>query len=119
LTQGLGMFFGFRMAFGGTWPWSSVPLPNTVGDYGAAPLANGPLMESINGAAGDENVGFLDSLLGMFGKGYPDGVPSELISNAMLAWKNYWIFPAGMAAVIAVIFFLGFWDKSADGEEVE
>jgi nucleoside transporter len=32
LTQGLGMFFGFRMAFGGKWPFTDKPLPNTYGD---------------------------------------------------------------------------------------
>lgn len=119
LTQGLGMFFGFRMAFGGTWPFTTAALPNTYGDYGVAPAGHVPLMDSIKENAGDTEVSFIDSLLGMFGKGYPDGVPADLISTAMNQWKTYWIFPAGMAAVIAVIFFLGFWDKSADAESDE
>ena len=114
LTQGLGMFFGFRMAFGGTWPFTNIALPNTFGSYGAAPVGNGPLMDSVKANSDDTAVSFVDSLLGMFGKGYPEGVPAELVSKAMIDWKAYWIYPAGMAAVIALIFFLGFWDKSAD-----
>ena len=116
LTQGIGMFFGFRMAFGGNWPFTSTPLPNTAGDYGTAPAGNGALMDSIKENSGEAEVSFLDSLLGMFGKGSPDGVPAETISTAMNQWKDYWIYPAGMAATIAVIFFLGFWDTSADGD---
>ncbi len=64
-------------------------------------------------------MSFIDSLLGMFGKGYPEGVSSDLIGNAMSGWKAYWMFPAGMAFVIAVIFFVAFWDKSADGDNDE
>lgn len=119
LTQGLGMFFGFRMAFGGNWPFTTAALPNTYGDYGVAPGGHVPLMDSIKENSGDAEVSFIDSLLGMFGKGYPDGVSADLISTAMNQWKTYWMFPAGMAAVIAVIFFLGFWDKSADAESDE
>ena len=119
LTQGLGLFFGFRMAFGGTWPFSQKALPNTFGDYGVAPAAHGPLMESIKEKSGETEVSFIDSLLGMFGKGYPDGVSSDLIGKAMSGWKGYWMFPAGMAFVIAVVFFVAFWDKSADGDNDE
>lgn len=36
LTQGLGMFFGFRMAFGGNFPFTTIALPNTLAS--TAPL---------------------------------------------------------------------------------
>lgn len=112
LTQGIGMFFGFRMAFGGNWPFTSKPLPNTYGDYGAATSGHGPLMENIKAAAGDQAApSFIESLTGMFGKGYPEGTDPNLIATAMTDWKNYWMFPAGMAAVIFVIFAIFFWDK--------
>ena len=118
LTQGLGMFFGFRMAFGGNWPLTTAPLPNTIGEFGAEPANHGPLMENIAAAAGEQpEPTWLESLLGMFGKGYPDGVNPELVATAMIDWKNYWFFPAGMAAVILVIFFIFFHDKSVDPEE--
>jgi nucleoside transporter len=112
LTQGLGMFFGFRMAFGGTFPGTNISLPNTWGAYGAAPAEHQALMDNMKLAAGDQAApSFLDSLLGMFGKGYPEGIDPQLVTVAMSEWKDYWIFPAGMAAVIFVIFALFFWDK--------
>ena len=112
LTQGLGMFFGFRMAFGGNWPFTTIPLPNTFGAYGAAPVNHVALMENIKASAGSQPApSFLESMAGMFGKGYPEGVNPELVAKAMTDWKHYWLFPAGMAAVIAVIFLLFFHDK--------
>lgn len=112
LTQGIGMFFGFRMAFGGNFPFTNIPLPNTFGAFGAAPASQPALMEEIKRAAGDQPPAtFLESLTGMFGKGYPQGVDPAIVSTAMSEWKNYWIFPAGMAAVILVIFAAFFWDK--------
>lgn len=120
LTQGLGMFFGFRMAFGGTFPFTGTALPNTLGSYGAAPAGHGPLMEKLGELnAGKAAPSFFESLTGMFGKGYPAGLDPELVTKAMTDWKLYWIFPAGMAAVIALIFFIAFWDKSADGSDAK
>ena len=111
LTQGLGMFFGFRMAFGGNLPFTTIPLPNTLGAYGAAPANHAALMDAIKTSAGSQPApSFLESMAGMFGKGYPQGVNPELITKAMTDWKYYWLFPAGMAAVIAVIFLLFFRD---------
>ncbi len=112
LTQGIGMFFGFRMAFGGKFPFTDIALPNTLGIYGAQPTSHLALMEDITRAAGDQPPPtFLESLTGMFGKGYPEGVDPALISAAMNQWKDYWLFPAGMAAVIFVTFAVLFWDK--------
>ena len=111
LTQGLGMFFGFRMAFGGSFPFTDQALPNTYGEYGAAPAGHGALMENLKAASSGTEANFFESLFGMFGKGYPEAANAELISKAMIDWKNYWLFPAGMAAVIFILFALLFWDK--------
>ncbi|MCW1885135.1 nucleoside permease [Luteolibacter flavescens] len=119
LTQGLGMFFGFRMAFGQTFPFTDAKLPNTLGAYGAAPAEHGELIGQIKDLSGSATPGFLESLAGMFGKAYPAGIDTALVTKVLTDWKNYWIFPAGMAAVIAIIFFLGFWDKSADGGDAK
>jgi nucleoside transporter len=120
LTQGLGMFFGFRMAFGQDFPFTKAKLPNTLGEYGAASTSHAPLMDQMKElTAGQAAPSFVDSLAGMFGKGHPAGTSAELVTKAMTEWKNYWIFPAGMAAVIALIFFIGFWDKSADGDDAK
>ncbi|MCP5534081.1 MAG: nucleoside permease [Akkermansiaceae bacterium] len=118
LTQGLGMFFGFRMAFGGNWPFTNIPLPNTAGAYGVNPAGHTALMENIKTAAGEETApSFLQGMAGMFGKGYPEGVDPEIVSKAMIDWKQYWLFPAGMAFVILVIFAIAFRDHSADSKE--
>ena len=50
----------------------------------------------------------------MFSVDIPAAVDSNLVSETMLQWKSFWMLPAIMAGVIAVVFFLGFWDKSAD-----
>ncbi len=119
LTQGLGMFFGFRMAFGQAFPFTDAKLPNTLGAYGAAPAEHPQLIEQIKSLSGTGTPGFFESLVGMFGKGYPAGIDSALVSRVLIDWKNYWIFPAGMAACIAAIFFIAFWDKSADGGDAD
>lgn len=121
LTQGIGMFFGFRMAFGGNWPFTDKALPNTYAEYGAAPAGHGPLMENIKASSENTHTSFWDSLIGMFGQGYANAVDSELVTKAMTDWKQYWLFPAGMAAVIFIIFAVFFWDKvdhDVDAEEV-
>jgi nucleoside transporter len=118
LTQGIGMFFGYRLAFGGVWPFTKVPVPNSIGAFGVPPANHVPFMENLTAAAGNQPApSFIDSLLGMFGKGFPKGIDPELLSKAMTDWKNYWFFPAGMAAVILVIFVLFFRDHSADTKE--
>ncbi|MFN3167751.1 MAG: nucleoside permease [Phycisphaeraceae bacterium] len=114
LTQGLGMFFGFRLAFGGNFPFIGNKLPNTVTidgtTYGTPP--SGELVEAIKKAnEGADAPSFIQQMLGMFGKGYPEGIDATLIAQTMTAWKNYWLFPAGMALVILVIFTVAFWDK--------
>ena len=112
LTQGVGMFFGFRMAFGGNWPFTAKPLPNTYGKYGVVPSEeHTALMDSITAATPDVEKSALDSLLGMFGKAYPDGIDVETIQQAATAWHNYWLFPAGMAAAIFISFAVLFWDR--------
>ena len=47
----------------------------------------------------------------------PDAVDSGLIATAMEQWKAFWIFPAILAGIIAVIFFAGFWDKTQVTED--
>jgi len=121
LTQGLGMFFGFRMAFGGNFPFTSISLPNAAGSYGAAPKNHQAVLDQIKELNGEQpDPSFMDTMLGMFGKGFPEGMDMNLVGQAMIDWKNYWIFPAGMAAVITVIFALGFWDKvKTDDDDAE
>ncbi len=112
LTQGVGMFFGYRMAFGGTWPFTKIALPNTFDVYGALSTHSAELATAIETAnKGAATPSFIKKLIGMFDKGYPANLDMNLVTSAMNEWKNYWLFPAGMAGAIAVIFFLFFWDK--------
>ncbi len=114
LTQGLGMFFGFRFSFGGNFPFTSTQIPNTITQgesvYGIPP--SGDLVVAIKDAnLGAANKGTLEQLGGMFGKGYPEGIDKELVSTNMSEWQGYWYFPMILAAVIFVIFAIFFWDK--------
>jgi len=121
LTQGLGMFFGFRFAFGGNFPFTEAKLPNTVGSgestLGTPPSAD--LVNAIKEANADAPAkSTIESLQGMFGKDYPEGLDPSLIEPSMSQWKSYWMFPMILAIVILVIFAVSFWDKiNADEEE--
>lgn len=118
LTQGLGMFIGFRMAFGGNLPFTNIPIPNTFDAYGVAPAGHASLMENIKVSIGNQPApSFFESMTGMFGKGYPTGVEPERVTKAMSDWSYYWLFPAGMAVVIAILFFVSFHDKIAVAED--
>jgi len=100
-TQGVGMYFGYKIA----------------GARMAADLAgHAPLAEAIASASPPQELTFAQQLGQMFSVGLPP-VDAGLLETASLQWKTFWLLPAGMAAVVAVIFFLAFWDKSADDDE--
>ena len=120
LTQGLGMFFGFRFAFGGNFPFTETKLPNiiTQGEnvYGTA--ASGDLVNAIKAAnEGAPAKSSMEQLGGMFGKGYPEGIDKELVTKNMSEWQDYWHYPMYLAAAIFVIFALFFWDKVKTDDE--
>ncbi len=92
-TQGVGMFFGFKVAnakFG-----STVTKADELTQAMPAP----------------EEFTFLESFGKMFTVDKPD-VAGNVLSETMLQWKEFWIYPCLMAAVITVIFFVAFWDKA-------
>ncbi len=114
LTQGVGMFFGYRFAFGGNNPITGNELPNTINladkTYGNVP--SGDLVNAIKKAnEGTPEKSTLEQFGGMFGKDHPEGVDETLISQNMTEWLNYWHFPMILAAGILAIFALFFWDK--------
>jgi nucleoside transporter len=103
LTQGLGLFVGYRMAFGEY---------VDINGIGRQPSGNSELTAAIKVLnEGKAEIGFVDQLMGMFGKGYPEGLEPSLVTKAMTDWKNYWMFPAMMAAAVSVVFLLAFWEK--------
>ncbi|MBT7971246.1 MAG: MFS transporter [Verrucomicrobia bacterium] len=101
-TQGVGMFIGFKVAAA-----KLGPVKSTSGSLGSAITAGRP----------EEKIGFFEQFGQMFSVSMPSEVDSELLSSASDLWKDYWMLPAYMAVAIAVIFFLGFWDKSKDDSE--
>ena len=98
-TQGIGMFVGFKVAAA-----KFAPVADSSSALGSA----------ITAAKAEEKLTFFRQMGRMFSVNMPDGVDAGLISQSAQLWKQYWLFPAGMAAVIAVIFFVAFWDKSAE-----
>jgi nucleoside transporter len=95
LTQGVGMYLGYQVAFG---------------KMGAQLVSHGELSKAITAARPEETLSFAQQLGRLFQVGLPK-VDEALLAKAMGEWKVFWMLPAGMAAAIAVIFFLAFWDK--------
>ncbi|NNC88451.1 MAG: MFS transporter [Akkermansiaceae bacterium] len=95
-TQGVGMYFGYKVAFG---------------KFGSEVTSYGDLDKAISEARGAEELGFGAQLGRMFSVDMPEGVDQSLIAETMNQWKSFWIFPAIMAGAIAVLFLVAFWDK--------
>lgn len=100
-TQGVGMFFGYKIAGAQFAP---------VGD------ASGALGEAIRASRTEEALSFGQQLSQMFSVEKLQ-VDASLIAEAMPAWKSFWTFPAIMAAAIAVLFFVAFRDKTHVGDQ--
>ncbi len=101
ITQGVGMFFGYKVAFGKF---------GQVSNYET-------LDQAIKASRSVEDLTFLQKMSKMFSVNMPDSVDAELISSTMMQWKTFWILPAIMAGVIAVVFFVAFWDKTQVHED--
>lgn len=86
----------------GSPPWGACLGANGVGHKAGRP---------------EETLTFAQQLAQMFKVGLPDGIDPALLAKTMAEWKAFWLLPAGMAGVIAVVFFLLFRDHSADQSE--
>jgi len=95
LTQGVGMYFGYQVAFG--------EFGKTVTNYGK-------LNEALKAGVTGEPLSYLQSLGKMFSI-EPLKTDPGLISSTMSQWKEFWMFPCMMAGVIMVVFALAFWEK--------
>lgn len=96
VTQGLGMFFGFKVAGA---RFAEVP--------GYAPLD-----AAIQTARPAVELSFGEKMAKLFSVDLPASIDKALLGTAMEQWKAFWLFPALLAAIIAVIFFAAFWDKT-------
>ncbi len=104
-TQGIGMYFGYWVA----------------GDrFGSTMTQYESLNEAIGSLKTQETLTFGQSLGRMFSVNLPEGLDTTLLSETMAQWKEFWLLPAGMAAVVLIIFALCFYDKTdADTNDEE
>jgi hypothetical protein len=84
----------------------------TIGEYGKQVTQGTELTSAIDQARGQVQLGFLETFGKMFSRSLPESINAELLSSTMLQWKNFWMFPAIMAAGVLVLFSLTFWDKT-------
>lgn len=118
LTQGIGMFFGYRiMAAGDLFGW--IPLNFTIGEYGQQVTQGAALTSAIDQARGASETGFLDAFGKMFSRSLPEGLDAALLNETMQQWKNFWMFPAIMAAGVLLIFALTFWDRTVQPDSAQ
>lgn len=118
LTQGVGMFFGYRIMAAGS--LFRIPLNFTFGKYGEQVTSLTQYSKALAEARGaTDTPTFLDSLLKMFNRNLPEQLDSDLLSTTMGQWQNFWMFPAILAGMIFVLFAVSFWDKTNSPAETE
>ena len=109
------MFFGFRIAFGGS--FGPIPLNWHIGEWGKQVASSDQYNEALKVARGQgEELGFFESFSQMFSRSLPEGLDGQLLGTTMGEWKDYWMFPAIMAAVVFILFALLFHDKMSTKE---
>jgi len=101
VTQGLGMFIGFKVAAA---KFAEVP-------------GYTPLTDAIQAARPVVELSFGEKMAKLFSVDLPASIDPALLGTTMEQWKAFWIFPAILAAIIAVIFFATFWDKTRVTED--
>lgn len=111
LTQGVGMFFGYKIMAAGE--WLGMDLGWTIGQYGQQVTKSEEYVNALTAARGDQQaVGFLESFTQMFSRQLPADLDQGLLSATMNQWKDFWLFPSIMAGAILVLFALTFWDRA-------
>ena len=96
-------------------------VKNVFSGWGDGVPGFGELAGEITAGRAGAATGVFAQLGQMFSKSMPEGVDSKLLSSTMDQWQSFWMLPAIIAGVIAVIFFVAFWDKiqvtEEDGDE--
>lgn len=117
LTQGVGMFFGYKIMDGGKL-WDRIPLNLTIGDYGKKVTSSTDYNLALVEARGEvDEVSFFESFGKMFTSELPAGLDAELLKTTMSQWQDFWMLPAIMAGAVMVLFIVAFWDKAKPAEE--
>ena len=95
-TQGVGMFFGYWVA---------------ASRFGASVPKYGQLADAFKEATAPREISFGESFQEMFSVARPEGLDPDLLRETMMQWREFWLLPAGMAAVVLVIFLAAFHDR--------
>lgn len=109
LTQGVGMFFGYRIMAAGDFMGQSLAF--TINGFGE-PVKSDAYVTNLKEARGENAVSFGESLTRMVTRDIPEGVDQALLSDTMKQWHDFWLFPSIMAAGVLVLFAVAFWDKA-------
>jgi hypothetical protein len=116
LTQGIGMFFGYKIMGGDS--FLGIPLKMTIAGYGGQVTKATEYTAALKEAAGEpEAMSFFATFANMLSRSLPEGLDKEVLASTMAQWKNFWMFPAIMAAAILVVFTLTFWEKTKSASE--
>lgn len=111
LTQGIGMFFGYRIMAGGS--FLGLPLAWHFGEYGKQVVSSAPYVDALRAARGEiPKLGFLESFGQMSSRSLPSGLDGRLLEQTMHEWQNFWVFPAMLAAIVMLVFAVAFWDRA-------
>ncbi|MCM2371330.1 nucleoside permease [Aporhodopirellula aestuarii] len=112
LTQGIGMFFGYRIMAGGNL-FGFIPLNLTFGNYGNQVTAAPQYVEALGAARGEStSSSFLQTFSKMFTRDLPESLDPGILAETMAQWRDFWLSPAIMAAAIFVLFAVSFWDRT-------
>lgn len=95
-TQGVGMYFGYMIAFA---------------KNGTVMTKYQDLQSAIDAAQPEQQATFTESLGRMFSMSLPENLDVGLLSETMSQWKAFWITPALMSAAILVLFCVLFYDR--------
>lgn len=116
-TQGIGMYVGYGVCFGIFYqvPSSLFGLSFDFTSWGKGVPGFSKLDQSLSNLREEGIYSFFEQFGQMFSVDIPTGLSAELVGTTMTEWKDYWMFPALMALVVAGVFMLCFWDKSTDG----
>lgn len=116
LTQGIGMFFGYRIMAGGS--LGPIPLNWHLGNYGKQVTSSAEFVEALKAAQGSQgDVSFFGTFAKMFSRQLPESLDRELLARTMHEWHDFWVFPAIMAAIVMVVFAIAFWDRAKSSDE--
>lgn len=112
LTQGIGMFFGYRIMAGGDL-FKFIPLNLTFGKYGEQVASSATYAEALTVAQGETvQLSFFQTFTKMFSRSLPEGLNADQLTTTMGEWQNFWMSPAIMAGIVLIVFAVLFWDKT-------